>query len=216
LTAYQANELSPEEDERLQEHLAACRHCTEMLLELEEFLRPSEAEVKSGADLEPAEDQRRLGREPAELSKKDRHRTSLRIAYSLTAALAVALVGVSIYAGSLRSELRRPVPEMESGALLARGSQRSASGRAETLRVPTTLTLEVSSLKTFPEYQVDFEGQDGKVIRSVHGAQLQEDRFIRIWLPKHALESGEYQVILWGLQGGLRENLGTYDLRIMT
>ena len=38
LTAYQANELSPEEDERIQGHLAACRHCTEMLLELEEFL----------------------------------------------------------------------------------------------------------------------------------------------------------------------------------
>jgi hypothetical protein len=51
LTAYQANELSPEEDERIQDHLAQCRHCTEMLLELEEFLRPAEEEAEPTAAL---------------------------------------------------------------------------------------------------------------------------------------------------------------------
>jgi Putative zinc-finger len=40
LTAYQANELSEEEDGRIQDHLAVCRHCTELLLDLEEFLQP--------------------------------------------------------------------------------------------------------------------------------------------------------------------------------
>src|SRR3954471_7094568 len=60
LTAYQANELSPEEDERIQDHLAVCQHCTELLLDLEEFLQPPESGVEPAADFEAAVDWRRL------------------------------------------------------------------------------------------------------------------------------------------------------------
>ena len=59
LTAYQANELSPAEDERIQSHLAACTHCTELLLELDEFLKPPAA-AEPVADFEAAADWRRL------------------------------------------------------------------------------------------------------------------------------------------------------------
>src|SRR5947199_8385154 len=60
LTAYQANELSPEEDERIQGHLRLCRHCTQMLLDLEAFLRPAEVGAEPAADFEAAADWRKL------------------------------------------------------------------------------------------------------------------------------------------------------------
>lgn len=200
LTAYQAGELSPEEDEKIQGHLAACRHCTEMLLELEEFLPPSE----SSARFEPLMDGAPQGKT-----------SSPRFAYSLAAGLALALVCVSFYAISLRNELSQPVAEIESKALLSIDSQRSPVGRSQPVRLPTTLALHVSSSSSFPEYRVEFR-QGDRVIESVEGLHLQEDLAVRILLPKTFLEEGSYQVVLWGLQGESRQELGTYELRIMT
>ncbi len=60
LSAYQANELTPEEDERIQDHLAVCQHCTELLLDLEEFLEPPAVAAEPAADFEAAADWKRL------------------------------------------------------------------------------------------------------------------------------------------------------------
>ncbi len=55
LTAYQAGELSTTASEELQDHLALCRHCTQLLLDLEDFLAAPDGEVSdAGQQVAPA------------------------------------------------------------------------------------------------------------------------------------------------------------------
>jgi hypothetical protein len=60
LTAYQANKLTPEEDLRIQDHLAVCHHCTELLLDLEEFLRAPVETAEPADEFKAAADWKRL------------------------------------------------------------------------------------------------------------------------------------------------------------
>jgi len=123
LTAYQANELSPEEDERIQDHLAVCGHCTELLLDLEEFLQPEVVTEEAASDFEAAADWRRLRAAAEEAQKPGRpvHRDggdkrtlrSLRIFQALAAGLGTLVVGLVIHTARFRGNstsflLRRP------------------------------------------------------------------------------------------------------------
>jgi hypothetical protein len=139
----------------------------------------------------------------------------LGAAYSLAAVLAIALAGVSLVAGSLLKDLKRPVAVQESEPLMARGSQRSSSPRPQSVWLPASLPIEVSSPQSFPEYQADFKDEHGGLVWSVKARMIQEEGNIRLFLPKHCLEPGYYQVIVWGLRGDAREQLGVYDVHIV-
>jgi hypothetical protein len=231
LSAYHDRMLPTEQVSRVQEHLVACGQCRSQLLDHVRFMDAASEEMTDGvSSFEEAAAWRQLEermKEPplspvlpkdyGQRSRIGRLWSSPHAARSLAAVLAVALVGVSFYADSLRRELRRPVAEEESKALVARSSQRSGLPRPEILRLPTTLALEVSWPTAFPEYQVDFQGEGGKVVKSLKVFRSsEEDQTIRIFLPREALKGGPYQVTLWGLKGTAREELGIYDLRIMT
>jgi hypothetical protein len=54
LYAYQANELTPEEDLEIQEHLAVCGHCTELLLDIQCFTAPPAQEEAGLSEFEQA------------------------------------------------------------------------------------------------------------------------------------------------------------------
>jgi hypothetical protein len=101
LSAYHADELSPEEDDAIQEHVAGCRLCAERLLELERYLEPAERKDEGVEDFATAAEWRRLrGRMAQRGIENDREGLlrSLRVFQVLAAALGVLVVGLTIFA----------------------------------------------------------------------------------------------------------------------
>ena len=195
LTAYQANELSPEENERIQEHLAICRHCTEMLLELEEFLRPSEVEEEPAGALE-TEDWRRL-------RLRDSRR---RLAYAIAVACFLAVVGLSLYNWSRGPERLHTLEPLNS--------YRSQVGPVEVIELPVTLLLKSPSKSPYPHYKVDLLDSHGRLIRQL--SRLQETRFFDLEVPlsRGDLDPGEYRVRLLGVKGQEVDLVGEYAFEV--
>ncbi len=152
LTAYQANELSAEEDERIQSHLAVCAHCTELLLDLDEFLQPPAAVAEPVADFEAAADWQRLrhGLTPS-VEKKVQERPARRrflasvwVGYSAAAALLVTTVCLGIWNAELLQENRKPQPIRAVQILSAQGSTRGVDrGEDEKVVLPAQIILHL-------------------------------------------------------------------------
>src|SRR5436305_238726 len=165
LTAYQANELSPEEDERLQSHLAVCKHCTELLLDLDEFLKPPVAAAEPVADFEAAADWRRLREalkppvEEKSLARPVRRSflASVWGGYAFAAMLVIS-VGLGIWNVELLREVRKPQAIRTVQTLSAQGSTRGDSkpSEGEPVVLPADITLLLPTEKPSPAYRVDF------------------------------------------------------------
>jgi Putative zinc-finger len=111
LSAYLANELSPEEDDALQEHLVGCTLCTDLLLDLQRFLDlPEEDRPREGvADFETAAEWRELrgrmgdgvkdvgGEKIAGPSRIRRVFGSVRVWQGVAAVLAVGILGQALW-----------------------------------------------------------------------------------------------------------------------
>ena len=108
LAAYQADKLSPEENDAIQEHVASCDLCAERLLDLQRFLEfvpdPSRAGV---ADLETAAEWRKLQRRIEQETEKKRFFASARGGYSVAAALLAVCIGLAAWNLNLWRESRR-------------------------------------------------------------------------------------------------------------
>lgn len=211
LTAYQANELSPEEDEQIQSHLRVCKHCTQMLLDLEEFLRPAEAGVEPAADFEAAADWRKL-REGIPLSpgkkrpapapgREDRLLRSLRVFQGLAAVLGVLVIGLSAY--TVRSQARFEGPRLIPEKTLEFSLTRGADQHEETIRLPQALRFVVAS--DDPGYRIEIASANGSRVYSEGPVQRSDLDSLILPLPKGLLSPGTYIVRLYGLRPGQPE-----------
>lgn len=212
LAAYQANELSPEEDDSVQEHVAGCRLCAERLLELERYLGAVEEERgREGVeDFETAADWRRLrGRMGSPVR---RFFGSVRTAYSLAAVLALAVAGLSWSLASLNKELRRPVADMGFETLEARGSRRAVGGKGRSLELPTVLALELPSAEEYPRYHVVFRDRRDQILRTLE--ETADQGVITLWLPEGSLEIGEYEIEVLAPKANVLESLAIFNLQI--
>ena len=112
LAAYHSDELSPEEDAEIQQHLLDCRYCSETLLDFDDFLRAPEARPDV-ADLETVAEGRRLKSRLHEANNRvvgERH-TWGRWASRLAAMLLVAVIGPSLpFALSPSRNVGPPLP----------------------------------------------------------------------------------------------------------
>jgi hypothetical protein len=117
LTAYHAGELVPDAEAEVQEHLAVCRHCARLLLDLPAFLAaPGEAAAaagqpeaaETGADVAwqalrerlprpPAEPARRPAGAPAPPAPPARRAGPRRALIQLAAAMLLAAVAVPLW-----------------------------------------------------------------------------------------------------------------------
>lgn len=199
LTAYQSNELSPDEDERIQGHLAACRHCTEMLLELEEFLRPVEVGVAPAADFEAAVDWRKL-------RSRMRGPKRRRLTYTMAAVFFLAVVGLSIYTLSRGPEKFK--------TLEPRGSTRGPAEAIEVVELPVTLVLRSSARSHYPEYRAEFLDEHDRPIREL--SHLQESRPFEVEVPlgRRDLDTGKCRVRLLGVKDRGADPVGEYVFKV--
>ena len=228
LSAYQVNELPPEEADAIQEHLVQCAFCTDLLLELERFLEPEEEDrAREGvADLGAEVGWRKVRAEMGWVGKRQeptvevsRLRRSLRVFQALAAVLLAGVVGLSFYSLHVREErkTRRFDPNPVSASVPSNQGVRSGVEptvielpRGKETRV--FLTLEGSG-DEFPEFRADIRRKGGRSLSSVPGLELQDGVF-RFTMDSEGLESGAYDIEVYGLRNGNPVQVGQYTIQI--
>lgn len=214
LTAYHANELSPGENARIQEHLAVCRRCAEIVLDFDSFLAAPAGEPEV-ADFEAAAGWSRLRRRLRAASEPAySHVTWLRSFQALAAVLFLAVVGLSVHSLSLRRDLEEPFTALKILTLNA-GDMRGEEPEIHEIRLPHLLELRVSPAgPAYPEYRVEVMNSGG---RRLHDVSIGEegDLGFTILLPKRFLPPGNYRFELFGVREGHREPLATHVVRVL-
>jgi hypothetical protein len=228
LSAYLANELSPEEDGVIQEHLAHCTLCTELVLDLQRFLDPPAEDLpRDGVvdfeteaawrELRGRGDRRAMG---VSDSQRSRGTGSLRNAYSLAAVLALTVVGLGVYVIKLHSDLKAPRAGYHialTSTLRTRGSLESVEKELRLHEAPEdfSLTLDKDPDLDFPSYLVEILREKGPRVQSAKGLRYQKGEGITLLLSKDDFEPGIYEIVLRGLRDGRSEVAGKYWLSVL-
>ncbi len=233
LSAYLANELSPEENDAIQEHVTNCSLCAERLLDLQRFLDFGPEGQEGVVDFETAAERARLRQEitrertgsPAwTLPGKGRaHRilASATTVYGLAAVLTVGLIGLSLYTAWLRRELRGPEMNSRAVFLLSRTLSRSSEDQVETIELASrekariTFSLEAPRSPSFAKFRLEVRDPQGRLILMNDELKRQGDLFV-FTLPAEGLRSGRYSIEVRGLREGDLPpvTVGRYEFRI--
>ncbi len=234
LVAYRAGELSPEGDDRIQEHLTQCRDCAQLLLDLAEFEQfPPPPEEMAPVDARTEASWKRLRarlgeREEDGEAEQDEVVPALAplrpwkevplwrrpvIPWALAAGLALCSVGLWQHSGRLQSEIGRlSAPRLNVPVEdLSMGETRGARPETPVLRGGGVLVL-------FPpadaaEYEVEVVAADGAVvIQPLRGPAV--DEVLTLSIPSEFLPVGRYSARLYGLGDGERKLLKEYAFEI--
>lgn len=236
LAAYHAGELPPEAEAKILDHLAICRECSDLLLDLSGFvdLKPP-AGVPELTDAQVEEDWQKLRakmgkeapeRKPADVvpirgagpaGKPERaYSPLLPIAASLLAVLGFSFaIYQSIQVGKLERRFdEQNQPWSPAAVSLDNEIVRSAEEQ-EVKRVSSEkgaiLALYPDSELTFPAYEAEIVGQV-----TVPATPPSEDSVsIALLIPPHSLEPGRtYEIHLYGVRGTERKKVGTYQIQV--
>ena len=226
LVAYHHDRLPPAEIEPVQEHLAQCRLCADLLLELVRFTGEEDGARPGLVDFEAEAAWRQLAprlREEiradstAEISPPERRKRApvARLAYGLAAALLISTVGLGLWAGRLRGQLdalRRPqanVPILNlEPAGFARGDDAQVVARAGRRSV---LILNPTSFPAPASYRVEILAAGGARLWSGEGLLPTGAGNFNLELPGDLLTPGTYRLRL--LRDG--EEAAKFDLRVI-
>ena len=215
LSAYQAGELSPEEDDEIQEHLANCRLCAGRLQDLQRFLDPPpEDRSREGvADFETEVEWRKLrekvGTKP---SKARQFFGSLKTAYGLAAMLAVAVVALSAQL------VQRSSGQQELIALSSRQDVRSGGfEELDEREIPPEaknlfFVLGISRQERYSSYLLKLSDPQNR-IRTFSNVSRVGDHF-NFEISRRGLVSGDYDMRVFGLKNGKQDSLGLYRVHL--
>jgi len=225
LAADLAGELSPEEEKRVQDHLVACRECSELLLDLAALGDPDygadEPFTPADADAVWEGVRKRIGHEETVLPFRAPVRTSPpRWLAALAATLLVAVLGLSLWVASLRRavedlsrpQINAPVIDLQPGA---RRGEATATAEVPAAARLFTLVLLPERRGTYEDYEAEIAGADGATVWRERGLEPNAFGSFSLTLPRRTLGPGNYRVRLSGIgPGGRRELLGEYGLRL--
>jgi hypothetical protein len=211
LAAYCADELTPEEDEKIREHFVGCRDCPELLLDLKEFSVPDRAVTERLPESWVAAAWQslcaRLARETAPKLQLplyiQKWLRSLRGVYSLTGVLLAATLGLSAWVIGLHLELRR-LREPQANVRIET-LDLSTRGVSRAVRVPSGGERFLLSVAT----AADVAWRDCREIQlrlaTAEGSELwtggmapPQDGTITLELSRRALPAGGYQLRIQG------------------
>lgn len=228
LSAYQAKELSPEEDDALQEHLAHCTLCTELLLDLQRFLDPPPEDLprEGVVDFETAAEWRelrgRMGSQQGVVAQGSSRSGflsfgSLRAWQSVAAVLALGVLALGGISLTLLKEKNDPEPnpilvELEAEGLTRSSSEERAELEGNKKPIALSLSLQPSQLHDYPSFAAEIEGK-GRVhfVEGLH-AHLEK---VSLILHSERVEPGEVKITLWGIRDGKKNQVGVYRMTIV-
>lgn len=228
LAAYQARELSPAAEQRVQDHLLLCRECAGLLLDLEALDDPDfarEIEVPEGTGEALWNGLRQEIRKEAAPAAAVVPFPSRRVppwTSSLAAALLVAVIGLSVWVATLRrtvGELSRPEVNATVLDLVPRGIGQREGGNGAAAVIPSgsrifTLILSPARRGDFQDYEAEIARVGGEVVWRGRGLRPNDYGSFSLTLPRRALGAGEHRLRLFGVRNGRREALGEYALRL--
>lgn len=244
LTAYHEGRLPAGDAERLQDHLALCHDCAELLLDLVAFLDPEPATGPSNlSDEEVGEAwqsmRSRLGgerpAEPPPLTVPTAP-TLLRLpppvpapapaprprgtawTWALVASW-LAVLGLGLWAAELRREVAGLSQPVVNAPLVELREDTTRGEPEKTQVLPATggfLLLSAAGLPVHAGYEAEIlEGEAGRVLWTGRG--LKRDpagENFSLYLPRGFLPPGSYRVRLYGVEAGKRQPLAEFPLQI--
>jgi len=208
LHAYHAGELTSEEDLEVQEHLAVCGHCTELLLDIQCFTAPLGPEEAGLTEFERAAGWRllrpRLDQDGFfSRGRRPRHRVA-----AVAALFLLAVLGLSVY------NLRRLAEPERSQSLEPLNSHRGGPSEVEEVKLPVRLVLRSPAETPFPEYRAEIHDFQGQTVRKVPRLRQNVSFEVELKLYRGDLQQGEYRLDLLGLRNGRPERVAEYGFRI--
>jgi len=222
--AYRDGELPPEEEKRLQRHLAQCRACVALVLDLEAFSRPETPDRAGISEFEVAAAWRVMRSAIREDLRKQRWHVST----SLAACFLVVTLGLSTWAAMehhTAAGLRRTVAEFSQPQInvpihdfLPDTATRGGSPRP-VIEMPAaapfaTLVFTPAQRQEYPDYQVTICDAEGTEIWSSRGLEMSPYGTFRLGLPRDFLAVGEHQIRLYGLDGDLKVLIQDWPIEI--
>jgi hypothetical protein len=231
LAAYHRGTASPEEEERVQEHLAACPECTALLLDIAGLSNPSSGNAVSQVEVAAAWRVVRghLRQETAATGGIGRlgkaapgTRRTLRPPWlhSLAAVLLVAVgllayrvVGLQQRVGDLSQ------PQLNAPVLDLRPSVRAEEVGATVPEVPSqarlfTLVINPIGPVSPGVYEAEIVNAAGKQVWIGRGLEANSFGSFSLALSRQTLCAGEYSLRLFSLAAGNRRSIGEYAFRV--
>jgi len=228
LVDYHFGELTPEAADAVQEHLAFCRECAQVVLDMVAFSRPPEGEPAGPAvDLDREWDRlqaRLAAKAPRPGPRPVASRTSHKLPWSLAAAFLILTLGLLGWNLDLRNRLeesRLPSAELRLANLAPErpGAERSAEAPTRVEVGPRQrkvfLLLNLGDLREFPEYRMELAGPEGGVLWAASGVPRQEDGTFVLEIPAEMLAAGVYEVRLSGWREGESVALADYSFEVV-
>ncbi|HEX4959633.1 MAG TPA: zf-HC2 domain-containing protein [Thermoanaerobaculia bacterium] len=210
LYAYHANELTPEEDLELQEHLALCGHCTELLLDIQGFSASPSEEPAGLSEFEQAADWRKLRTRLDQDGFFTRGRRPRQKIVAVAAVFVLAVVGFSIY-----SLTRRVEAEIPTVTLDPLNSTRGEAPAVVEVKPPVKLVLKSSAESPYPEYKAEIHELPGdRIVKSVSELHQNDSFEVEVRLGRGELKRGQYRLDLLGRSNGRLAEVASYAFRI--
>lgn len=196
LQDFVAGDLSGEERERIESHLAICRHCTRVALDLAE---PTELEpVKRGELLTERElaVQRERFRKAAGISRRRRFPVPKVLAAVLIAAV-LGFAGWALYRGMTQPQGDAVLVDLSPADQVLRGPKESVRLPDWAGSVVLVLNL-VDPVPVYPEYHAEILAADGHLVWD-DSVRQKDDTFVVV-APRRHLLPGAYRIRLLGPQ----------------
>lgn len=224
LAAYHAGELSPEEEGRVQDHIALCRECAALLLDLDGLADPGFG-AEAGLSGKEAVWQRlreEMAPQAPVVPFRRPVRSSPRWLQALAASLLVATLGLSFWMA-----LERPVEEL-SGTQTPKVLQLDAEttrGEGSPAMALQTVSSDAASISIILNGagQRRYERYRFEIVRvgggKAGGGQIERDpdsydSFKPVALEPREIGPGDYRVRLFGWSGGHEEPIQEYAFRV--
>jgi hypothetical protein len=211
-----------EEEALIQEHLALCAECAEVVLGLMDTSETGEGrEVPSRAELEREWERLQAGSAPpAPGSALFPPLPAPALTWGLAASLVVC-VGLLVWGLRLRGELaeaRGPEAEVVLADLVPEGAVgERGGGEPPRVQLPgagrLVLLLNLGDLRTFPRYRIEIAGPRGEIVWADDVRRSDVGGFA-LDLPAEAVTPGIYEVRLYGAgeQGQTRLAIYRFEL----
>jgi hypothetical protein len=232
LTAYHAGELTLAAEEEIQEHLAVCRHCTQLLLDLPAFLEPPVPHVESldaAADASWQELRKRLPGPPEKAGSRPDAVTAWKAGprRGLQLMAAAALIGlIAAPLWIIGRRLSSPPPPPEMAELFPSEGKR---GMPEPSLPPFTVHADAASTALLVHLANEQPGLRFRVeLRAISApgapaerptvlpvAKALDSRTLLLLLARRQLPPGTYQLRVLDPEHPSAEALGDYTLRVV-
>ncbi len=231
--SYHAGTVSSGEQKHLQQHLASCRECLDLVLDLDRFVEPAEESDRKVSDFEQAAVWRSLQPHLAAESAPAEAPVRRSAWIAIAASVLFATFGLSQWAAQQReiasldariTELSRPHANTVILDLTPSSRQRNARGadvRTSMLTTagPVTLILNLATPVEYPDYRLEILDLAGTEVRQIDDLRMSEFGNFTLSLPAGSLASGDYDLQLYGIDTGAGDSpvetlLETYPISL--